>query len=238
MTERGRSALDRDARQLTIGPSRLAWDGECLVIDIVEMGVPLPRPVRGRVRVYPPALSTEIFDLDRGGHHRWRPIAPRARIEVEMQRPRLSWTGDAYWDSNWGDEPLENRFERWDWSRAMLGDGDTAILYHANLLNEPTRALVLRFDPTGRGQRLPTPPDNTLPPTTIWRIDRAIQSEAGISPSVIDTLEDTPFYARSLVQTGIDGRAVKVMHESLSLARFRQPWVHLLLPFRMPRRPG
>ena len=53
--------------------------------------------------------------------------------------------------------------------------------------------------------------------------------------SVIDTLEDTPFYARSLVQTGIDGRAVKVMHESLSLTRFESAWVQCLLPFRMPR---
>ena len=34
----------------------------------------------------------------------------------------LRWRGDAYFDANWGPEPLEARFERWDWSRGMLKD--------------------------------------------------------------------------------------------------------------------
>ena len=45
------------------------------------------------------------------------------------------------------------------------------------------------------------------------------------------TLEDTPFYARSVLVNGSD----LTMHESLSLDRFRSPWVQVMLPFRMPR---
>ena len=56
MTERGRSALYRDATQLRIGPSLVRWDGDCLVIDIEEVTAPLPSRLRGQVRVHPGAL--------------------------------------------------------------------------------------------------------------------------------------------------------------------------------------
>ena len=49
------------------------------------------------------------------------------------------------------------------------------------------------------------------------------------------TLEDTPFYARSLLDTHLLGQAAVAVHESLSLARFRSGWVQAMLPFRMPR---
>ncbi len=50
------------------------------------------------------------------------------------------------------------------------------------------------------------------------------------------TLEDAPFYARSLVRPALLGERVAAVHESLSLDRFRTGWVQMLLPFRMPRR--
>jgi carotenoid 1,2-hydratase len=54
----------------------------------------------------------------------------------------------------------------------------------------------------------------------------------------VQTLEDTPFYARSLVNMMYEGKSVTAVHESLSMTRFRQSWVHMLLPFRMPRISG
>ena len=50
------------------------------------------------------------------------------------------------------------------------------------------------------------------------------------------TLEDTPFYTRSLLSARLLGERVAAVHESLSLDRFRTGWVQMLLPFRMPRR--
>jgi carotenoid 1,2-hydratase len=38
-----------------------------------------------------------------------------------------------------------------------------------------------------------------------------------------------------VIDTQILGRRMKAMHESLSLDRFRNPWVRAMLPFRMPR---
>jgi carotenoid 1,2-hydratase len=54
----------------------------------------------------------------------------------------------------------------------------------------------------------------------------------GAAVDSLTTLEDTPFYTRSQIHTA----AGHFMHESLDLTRFCQPWVQLLLPFRMPRR--
>ena len=52
---------------------------------------------------------------------------------------------------------------------------------------------------------------------------------------MVRTLEDAPFYARSLVAAKLLGESVILMHESLSLDRFRMPVVQAMLPFRMPR---
>jgi carotenoid 1,2-hydratase len=52
---------------------------------------------------------------------------------------------------------------------------------------------------------------------------------------VVQTLEDAPFYARSVVASQLQGESVNAVHESLSLDRFRSGWVQVLLPFRMPR---
>jgi carotenoid 1,2-hydratase len=238
MTERGAAALERTATHLAIGPSSLDWDGDGLTIDIAETTAPLPSPLRGRVRLTPPRLTGQVFALDRDGRHSWQPFAPCARVAVEMHRPHLRWQGDAYFDANWGVEPLQRRFVRWDWSRAMLDDGRCAVLYHRQLHDEPARALGLCADAAGRLTPFAPPPDAPLPHTRIWRIERAMQCEPGPGPRIHRTLEDTPFYARSLVDAQLLGQPVRALHESLSLTRFRQPWVQLLLPFRMPRLAG
>ena len=51
-----------------------------------------------------------------------------------------------------------------------------------------------------------------------------------------ETLEDGPFYSRSLIDTWHAGQPLHEVHESLSLTRFASRWVQVLLPVRMPRR--
>jgi carotenoid 1,2-hydratase len=53
---------------------------------------------------------------------------------------------------------------------------------------------------------------------------------------VLHTLEDTPFYARSLVSCGLLGERVTAMHESLNVPRLVSLPVQCMLPCRMPRR--
>ncbi len=222
----------------------MSWDGRTLSVDIDERGAPLPFPVRGQVRVQPAALTRQDFVLDvpprsddgQPARHRWWPIAPCARVEVAMQTPSLRWSGPGYLDMNAGDEPLERGFRDWDWSRADL-DGDTVIFYDPRGYDDSTRSIALRIAPSGEIEPLTAPPRATLPTTSVWRIPRAARGEPHLPLSLVRTLEDTPFYARSVIRTGALGRPLVAMHESLLLTRFAAPWVQMLLPFRMPRIP-
>ncbi len=236
MTERGSGALTRAADSFVVGPSSLAWDGAALTIAIDEVAVPLPQRLRGTVRVFPSALTGHAEVLDAAGRHRWRPIAPVSRVEVAMQRPALAWAGHGYWDANAGDEPLEDGFASWTWSRAPIGSG-AAVLYDALRRDGTAASLALRFGADGRVTRAEAPPAARLP-GTLWRIGRTTRADAESAPRVLATLEDAPFYARSTLATRLYGTDTTAVHESLSLDRFRTRWVKLLLPFRMPRRGG
>jgi carotenoid 1,2-hydratase len=72
-------------------------------------------------------------------------------------------------------------------------------------------------------------------PSTLWRVERRTRVDAQSSARVIATLEDTPFYARSVLETKLLGETATAMHESLCLDRFNSRWVQTLLPFRIPR---
>ncbi|MEQ8967900.1 MAG: carotenoid 1,2-hydratase [Azospirillaceae bacterium] len=235
MTERGRGALTRDAASLTIGPSAVEWDGTALTLSLDEVAVPLPGRIRGTVRVIPEAVTDGRLTLDPAGRHRWWPIAPRARVEVALRAPDLAWQGDGYLDTNDGDEPLQAGFRSWTWSRAPLADG-AAVLYDVVGHDGPGAPLALRFDRAGGVERAEPPPPATLPTTRIWRVPRSTRADPGGAARVAETLEDSPFYARSVVETTVFGESAKAVHESLSLTRFATPWVKVLLPFRMPRR--
>ncbi len=236
MTERGAGALARTADRFVLARSALAWDGTALTIAIDEVAAPLPQRLRGRVRLFPAALADHAEALDGPGRHRWRPIAPVARVEVAFAAPALAWTGHGYWDANAGIEPLEDGFAHWTWSRAPVGSG-AAVLYDAVRRDGSAVSLALRFAADGRAERMPPPPQAGLP-ATLWRLRRTTRADPGAAPRVLATLEDAPFYARATLATRLCGEHTTAVHESLSLDRFRAGWVKALLPFRMPRRRG
>jgi carotenoid 1,2-hydratase len=185
------------------------------------------------VRVIPSALTGIELALDPRGRHLWRPIAPCARVEVELERPALRWSGEGYLDSNHGDEPLEDAFAFWDWSRASIKNG-TSVLYCATPREADEVSFALRFDRFGGVVEFDSPPRVSLPETQ-WRLTRHSAADNG-DVRIVSTLEDAPFYARSLLSTRLQGREAMAIHETLSLDRFRTAWVRALLPFRMPRR--
>lgn len=236
MTERASRALSRDAAQLSIGPSRISWSSQGFLAEIDEMAVPVPRRVRGRIHVSPHSVCSQLYPLDPDGRHVWRPIATMADIRVEFSEPRLSWTGAGYIDMNYGAVPLEQDFRSWNWSRGRSGRGAN-IFYDTVLKNGVTRQVSLAFDGSGRASSIAPPPVGELPRASIWRMPRAARSDAHIPPRVIETLEDTPFYARSLIEQCCEGERMRAIHESVSLQRFDTPIVKAMLPFRMPRRP-
>lgn len=236
MTERAARSVERNATTLRIGPSALAWDGRTLTIAIDETTAPWPSRVRGTVRLTASAMHDASYPLDASGRHLWQPIAPCARVEVDLAQPASRWQGFGYLDSNRGAAPLERDFRRWHWSRARASSGLTSVLYDVARRDGSELGLALRFDPEhASAQAFAAPPGCALA-RSAWRIARATRSDAGSAATIATTLEDGPFYARSLVGSRIDGEAVTAVHESLDLDRFASPWVQAMLPFRMPRR--
>jgi carotenoid 1,2-hydratase len=231
MTERPRGAVSRTANSFTVGPSQLSWDGKSLMIRLNEISVPIPGRVCGTVRVVPTAITRQSFSLNEEGNHWWWPIAPCARVQVALDHPHLRWQGDGYFDMNSGDAPLEHGFSDWQWSRGAMQDG-TAILYEANRRDGSHFDLAVKFDPQGRMQAFEPPPTVPLKYTG-WKVGRSVRSEG--EASLVRTLENAPFYARSVVSAKLLGEPVTLMHESLSLDRFKMPIVQAMLPFRMPR---
>ncbi|ACK50987.1 hydroxyneurosporene synthase [Methylocella silvestris BL2] len=233
MTERGREDVRCETSHLSVGPSSMSWNGDALTIVIDEIAAPFPKRLRGVVRVAPRMFGAQSFMLDAGGRHLWRPIAPAARVEVEMEHPLLRWSGEGYFDANWGDAPLEDDFSHWDWSRAKTADG--AFVFYDVLHRDGGRLdLALAIDASGRSYPIGALPRVKLK-QTLWRMTRWVRSEA--QAAVLRTLEDAPFYARSLVSVRLSGEPMLMVHESLSLDRFATNWVKALLPFKMPRAP-
>jgi carotenoid 1,2-hydratase len=236
MTERGHLDVQRAPHRFAIGPSSLQWRDGGLDIQVDEVANPLPQRVRGTVRVTPQGLNRGLHALDDAGRHRWGPIAACARVEVDFDAPGLRWQGHAYLDSNEGDEPITEPFTTWDWLRAPLPDGSTAVVYDVRQSGgRADRLIGLRFRPDGSSEPLPVPARHAVAHSG-WRIARSVRSQDAAAASVRQTLEDTPFYARSVVRTRLDGHDVDAMHETLSASRFASPLVQAMLPWRMPRR--
>jgi len=234
MTDRGAGALRRSRTELRVGPSRMAWDGGRLMIEVDELAAPpLPGRLRGRIAVTPAALTTFATTLDVQARHVWRPFAPVARIEVDLNRG-WQWRGHAYFDGNFGLAALEDDFRYWTWGRFPAGDG-TAVFYDGERRDGGRIALAMRFGPDGSAIPAPAPPLARLA-RTFWGVRRETRADPGFRPRQVRGLLDAPFYARSLVETRLDGQTTRGVHEVLDLDRFASPLLKPMLALRVPRR--
>lgn len=237
MTDRGRAALRQTRDSLTVGPSRMRWQGGALVIDIDEIGAPpFVTPVRGQVRLIPDALARIEVALTPEGTHVWRPFAPSARIEVEIE-PGHRWQGHGYFDANFGTRALEADFATWTWGRYALPGGRAAVFYDARRRDGSDLAVALDFAADGTAGRMAPPPEARLP-RTLWGLPRRTRADAGFAPRQLLGMLDAPFYARAMVETSVGGQVVRGVHEALDLRRFASPLLKPMIALRVPRRAG
>lgn len=230
LTEARPESVERRADLFALSGSRIERCDDVLTIHLDERTAPWGRALRGRVRIALHAGSAGPYTLDQPGDHHWWPIGARAGAEVELDAPALRFRGSAYHDCNFGRVPLEQSFDSWNWSRAETGD-DVCVVYDVREVDGTQRPFGLRL---GRGGVEPLEASMTteLSPGW-WGVQRATRGHG--EASIVRTLEDTPFYTRSLIRTTYDGRPALAMHESLSMTRFVRPWVQCLLPFRIRR---
>jgi carotenoid 1,2-hydratase len=218
---------------VVIGQSSMHWEGDRLCADICERTSPLRRPVRGSVVLRPELLSGLALQIDGRGEHRWWPVAPLARIEVDLPEPGVRFRGHGYYDVNAGQLPLEAAFDTWSWSRARAGD--TAYLtYDVAEREGARRSLAFKISANGEVDDL-SPVWSTPLDRTWFGIQREARVDHGQPCQVVRSLEDGPFYARALVSTRFDGQPVVAMHESLAAQRLRSGLVQWLVKHRMRR---
>ena len=229
------SSLDASSHSTSSpGTSSARWEDGALVLEFDERCAPLPSRLRGTVRITPRALDGAPVALDgERGRHRWYPIAPSARAQVSLDDPGLTFVGESYVDANEGDEPLEAGFSGWIWSRMSTARG-TTVAYRAVPRQGAPLELARHYDRSGQRTEIADVARHALPRTR-WGLSREVACDAGARPRLARRLEDTPFYARSLVETRIAGHAGMAMHEVLDLDRFGAGWVRFLLPFRARR---
>ena len=195
----------------------------------------LPSRIRGTVRLHPTAHR-------RSTRSRWIRLAgiaggrspPAARIEVELDRPALRWSGPAYLDTNSGDEPLERVHHlglvarqparrhghplRCPTPRAARDGAGAALRPHR-------RGRAVRAAAGGRACRRP-----------LWRVARGTRA----MPVIRRTVQRDPrgcarsTAARSCASICWASRCGDAREP---VARpLRRALVQLMLPFRMPRR--
>jgi len=234
LTERRREAVFRTKDELVIGRSVMRWEGGALRVDLDERRAPFGGRIRGRVRIEPGPVLCHHAVLDGHGRHHWWPVAPTARAEVTLDEPNLRFSGNAYHDVNAGDEGLEDGFSSWSWSRGNTKSG-AVVAYDVTRRDGERASLGVTVDRHGQVSPLSAPAWSPLP-ATAWRLERRTRSDHGQDARLLRTLEDTPFYARSLVETELLGERVRAVHEVVSLDRFASSWVRFLIPFRMHHR--
>ena len=225
------TSVSRASDAFALGDSRWTWSDGQLRIELAERTPWLGRHVRGRIRVQPEQLHADAVPLDAGGRHLWCCLAPSARVEVELDAPRLRFTGAAYLDANTGVEPLEARLAAWNWSRARIG-GDSLVLYDTRDRDGAAIDRAFRFRRDGSRHEIALPHRHDLPRGR-WGLARTIRSDGDVGPIMGASLEDGPFYTRALVRNTIGGHESLFVHEAISLERFRDPLVRAMLPFRM-----
>ena len=221
--------VERSADRLVLGRNQIDRSEHGLRVIVDERTSPWGRPLRGQIRLESPMWMPDQFALDDAGRHVWWPVAPQATIHVDLEQPKLRFVGTGYHDSNRGIEPLEQAFSRWTWSRSTDAGG-TSLLYDVTASDGVDRRLGLRY---GGGAVEPIEPSAmTGLGRSRWGLSRHTRVAPGGHARLQRTLVDTPFYARSIIETDLAGAPAIGIHEVVDLERFARTTTQLMLPFR------
>lgn len=239
MTEYDASSVARSDVDLQIGDNAIHREGDTLIIDIDERAPWTGRPIRGQIKIELAERSDAAcgpYAIDGQGRHRWYPIAPHAEVEVTLESPALTFRGRAYHDSNEGDEGLEDAFENWDWSRRDAGD-HAEIVYDTRTRDGGSHRLALRIQ-GAETQALELSDDaaELELDETRWGLQPRLRSHEQTQAELQMRLEDTPFYARSLLRVQApDATVHHAVHEHLDMRRFERATTQFMLPWRTRR---
>ena len=211
----------------------MEWRDGALVIDVDEWSNPIISRVKGQIRLYPEGLTNVELPLKSDGSHVWRPFAPTARIEVDLNRSHWQWSGHGYFDANFGTHALEDDFSYWTWGRYPT-KGGTVTAYDADRRDGTQLAVGVRFDTDGGAHQVDLPAVTRFARNP-WLVRRETRADPGYRPREMMAMLHAPFYSRAAVRTQIDGTETVGVHEALDLNRFASPLIKPMLMMRVPR---
>ncbi len=233
MTDRGKSALRKSQDCFQVGPSSLTWTGDQLVIDVNEISaLPIISRMRGTITVTPSAITNIELPLTEGGEHVWRPFAPIAAINVDLEADGWQFDGHGYFDSNFGTRPLEKDFKTWNWARYPTATGATCF-YDVKRRDGSSMDTAVNFLPDGSAAHVKAPKATPFA-RTLWALPRETRADQGTMPKQVKQMLDAPFYSRSVVETQLNGETVQGVHEALDLRRYAL--LKPMIAVRVPRR--
>ncbi len=234
-SEKPRHVVRRSPEQLVIGSSTMEMTDGGLTVNFDEQTVVAKKRIKGSVRLETDSFLNRSYSLAPSGKHLWCPIAPLARIDVALEAPSLRFTGAGYADANFGEEPLEAAFDQWTWSRHAAEDNGY-IFYDGICLDGTRFSRSFHCGPSDSMVTIDSPPFRRLPRTLPWGGTREVRSED--DPRLVKTLESSPFYSRSIVESRIEGIRTLGVQETLRMDKFTTPIMQKMLPFRITRENG
>ena len=158
--------------------------------------------------------------------------AALSRVEVELVEPAVRFSGHGYHDVNAGDVPLSETFDTWTWSRARVSETRACLVYDVCETDGRTDALAFSVDASGATTALPRLSTVSLPRSR-WALPQHTRADSGSEARLVRRLEDGPFYARSVIETTIDGQRCPAVHETLAGHRLDHGWVRFCTGYRM-----
>jgi carotenoid 1,2-hydratase len=115
-----------------------------------------------------------------------------------------------------------------------MSGGRTSVIYDVREKNAQENVLALTFNPNGTIDHFEPPPRQALP-KTIWGIQGHMRNQSPEGLEVVQVLENTPFYTRSVLNSELLGEKVLSFHETLSVPKLTLTSTQFMLPWRMPR---
>ena len=233
-TEFVREATHHGSDQLAIGENTFSLDGDGVTLRFSTRSPLIGAKLRGTVKLEPSALFDVTHGLDGAKKHAWFPMAPISRATVTLEEPKLSFSGEAYFDGNRGCEPLGAGFDRWHWMRGPAADKKgSSIIYDAKDRGGNWTRFSRVFRPDGQSEVIALDNDQRLPRSR-WLLERTTRVASDERAWLDRTLESAPFYARSVVsiRDGKD-RERLAMHEVMDVSRFRRRLIQAAFYLRM-----
>jgi carotenoid 1,2-hydratase len=229
-------AAEPHPQMFQLGNNRICWKSpEILQLSCHDTTVPWQQHVRGEIEIHfaPPSAESSRYahKIDKAGNHLWWPVSPYGQASVDLRHPKLSFSGTAYHDMNYGVRALADDFWGWHWQRERHHEHNyTDIHYRVLGRDHSSYHHAYRYHDLGKTEPLLAQAPKVFGRSK-WGLQQWGSRLQGIKKHTV--LEDSPFYTRTLLTKS---HQQHIMHEQLSLRRFEQPWVQKLIPYRLRRR--